>query len=189
MSDIEGIRKAMGKSESELRAINPELVKSIVELGFKQQYDQFSKDGEPRVLYQGAFLGDTFPLYLIYQSENTDTLFSYEEMKTIFQNIFRRDVQGEISDYPMYLGESTLTQGSNLPDSLNAYIDEKVKTETTSYLLKSKGDGILRKIEYTRFFNIENNSPIAEKWEGKSWNASGVVPSDSTDKRISVFIS
>lgn len=187
MPDIESVRKSMQQSESELRAINPELVRSIIELDFKSGYDEFLKDGKPRILYQGEFLGNTFPLYLIYQSENAQTLFSYEGIKTIFQNIFRNDVRGNMSDYPMYADETTLTEYPNMPGSLSSYVGKRVRTETISYLLRSRGDGKLRKIEYVRYLDLDDNSPIAEKWEGKSWEASGVSPSNGTYKKIPVF--
>lgn len=188
MSDIEDVERSAQESEDELRAIDPELVESIVELGFKSEYDEFLKDGKPRILYQGEFLGDTDPLYLIYHSENAQTLFPYEGIKTVFQNIFRNDVRGDIADYPTYTEETILTGYPNMPERLNAYVGKRVRTETVSYLLKPRNDGKLRKLEYVRYLNPEDNSPIVGKWEGRSWDPFGVSPSGGTDKRIPVFV-
>lgn len=185
MLEIDSI---LAKSKTELDATGSEIARSIAELSFKNNYAKFLQDGEPRVLFQGEFLGNTFPLYLIYQGKNTQTIFSYEGLKTSFQNAFRKDVQGNISDYPKYVSEITLTPIIDMPDGLSNYIGKKIQIETVSYLLKAKGDGKLRKIEYTRYFDMNNKiSPIAERWEGKSWEAPGVRPSNKTVKETPVF--
>lgn len=170
-----------------LKEINPEIVKSIVGLDFLEKFGWFLKDGKPRVLYQGDFLGNNSPLSLIYQNTDGETLFPYEETKANFENIFRNEVQGNISDYPMYTGEITLTEHPDMPARLSTYAGKRVRTETISYLLKSRGDKILRKIEFVRYADPETNSPITVRWEGKSLDAFGEIPSSGTDRKIPAY--
>ncbi len=171
-----------------LEGMNQELVKSIVELKFRLAYNEFLKDGEPRVLYHGEFFENPFPLSLVYEQDDAQTIFPYEEMRTVFQGVFRNDMQRDIADYPTYAGETTLTESPNMPSKLSTYVGKRIKTETVSYFLKSRGDGKLRKIERVRYLDLDSNSPIAEKWEGKSWDAFGINPSGEPGAKTTISI-
>lgn len=171
-----------------LAAVDSKVARSIIELTFENNYLLFMTDGKPRILYQGEFFGNSFPLCLIHEGKHALTRVPYEMLDLRFRRIFRRDRdKTSVLEAIKYSKEFILPPRDNMPNNLNPYIGQNIKAEIVSYPLAKSNDGKLRAIDHVRYFNPNDNSPLAEIWEARSWEASGVSPSGGVDKETPVF--
>lgn len=176
------------KSIVDLNTTNGELARGLAEVDFGIKYDEFLGDGKPRVLFSGIFIGNDESGSILYEKDNKKHIFPYGDLEQQFISIFVDHLQGELSDYRKKETRTILTQTPNIPEALFNFIGKEVKTEITSYFIRSMGDRKIRKIEHTRYFYPENkNLPFFEIWEAKSVETSGVSPSNGAGRKIPVF--
>jgi hypothetical protein len=181
------IDKILSKSTEKLNRSAIELAMSNIEVNFTNRYQTFLKDGDWAVFFQTEFIKDKTPLSLIYKTDDTQIQFPYGGLDHILKGVFANDIKGKLADYPKYTVEGILSDANEIP-GLDAYVGKIIKIETTSYFLKSQGDGKLRKIEYSRYLDEDNNDqPIAEIWQGKSWNPSNANLSNYKTKTTPTF--
>ncbi len=145
-----------------------ELSKSEIELEFRQNVKKFA-GGEDMVIFSAGFIPEITPLVIDYKKRGESLEVPYGNFGFIFGRIVRDYVDRPLNDFTKKNENLLLGPSEELPQILQAFAGREITAEITTYPLKRNGDGILRKIEYVRYFSPEDSAfPLADVWYGKS---------------------
>ncbi len=162
----------MGKERETVKALEQErikLLRSIIELEFQTNFDRFLKEGDT-LLFEGNFVPGLSPFVLDVVKNGERLQMPYGDLDSIFKNIIRGKIDMNPNDYPARAEVWSLGPETGLAANLKPYAGKEVNVKITTFPLIQPRDGILRKIEYVRYFDSKDNAlvPLAEVWYGKS---------------------